>query len=90
MELLVCNKIISLDLNVNDVYQRLWLLSQPTSAHVMRIVYRMRGLLGEATEDMVDTFAKGEEEINDEEKFQVLLPSCPIYSLFYSPLITAL
>ena len=71
MELLVFNKIISLDLNVKDVYQKLWLLSQPAPGNIMRVVYRMRGLLGEATEDMVDSFAKGEEEINNEEKFQV-------------------
>ena len=71
MELLVCNKIISLDLYVKDVYQRLWLVSDHAPGNIMRVVYRMRGLLGEATEDMVDSFSKGEEDVNDEEKFQV-------------------
>lgn len=55
MELLVNNKIISLDLPVADVYRKIW---QPARENEpMRIVYRMRGLLGDATEDMVNTLA---------------------------------
>ena len=46
MELLVNNKIISLDLPVKDVYQKVWLpVAQENEP--MRIIYRMRGLLGE-------------------------------------------
>jgi len=53
MELLVNNKIISLDLPVVDVYLKVW---QPARDNEpMRIVYRMRGLLGDATEDMINS-----------------------------------
>lgn len=45
MELLVANKIISLDLPVKDVYNKVWMpICQ--EGEPMRIVYRMRGLLG--------------------------------------------
>ena len=50
MELLVNNKIISLDLPVKDVYQKVWLPEMPEiSGEPMRIIYRMRGLLGVST-----------------------------------------
>lgn len=54
MELLVSNKIISLDLSVKEVYKRIW-LTDHSDMEAMRIVYRMRGLLGDATEDMVNS-----------------------------------
>ena len=61
MELLVNNKIISLDLPVADVYRKIW---QPARENEpMRIVYRMRGLLGDATEDMVNTLQSNNGEI---------------------------
>ena len=61
MELLVNNKIISLDLPVADVYRKIW---QPARENEpMRIVYRMRGLLGDATEDMVNTLQINNGEI---------------------------
>ena len=52
MELLVNNKIISLDLEVREVY-KMWLEENPDTVD-MRILYRMRGLLGDATEEFVE------------------------------------
>lgn len=67
MELLVNNKIISLDLPVKEVYKKLWL---PTNGQIepMRIVYRMRGLLGDATEEFVESFASPNDSPEDNEK----------------------
>ena len=45
MELLVNNKIISLELPVKDVYKKIW-VPDHGDGEAMRIVYRMRGLLG--------------------------------------------
>ena len=45
MELLVNNKIISLELPVKDVYKKIW-IPDHGDGEAMRIVYRMRGLLG--------------------------------------------
>ena len=54
MELLVNNKIISLDLPVKDVYQKVWApVAQENEP--MRIIYRMRGLLGDATEEFIES-----------------------------------
>ncbi|XP_010769119.1 LOW QUALITY PROTEIN: E3 ubiquitin-protein ligase UBR4 [Notothenia coriiceps] len=53
MELLVNNKIISLDLSVAEVYKKVWC---PTNeGEPMRIIYRMRGLLGDATEEFIES-----------------------------------
>uniref|UniRef100_A0A673KP75 E3 ubiquitin-protein ligase UBR4 n=1 Tax=Sinocyclocheilus rhinocerous TaxID=307959 RepID=A0A673KP75_9TELE len=53
MELLVNNKIISLDLSVVEVYKKVWC---PTNeGEPMRIIYRMRGLLGDATEEFIES-----------------------------------
>ena len=41
MELLVNNKIMSLDLPVRDVYKKVW-LSEGGDHDAMRVVYRMR------------------------------------------------
>jgi len=49
----VNNKIISLDLPVTEVYKKIWIPARENTS--MRIVYRMRGLLGDATEDMVNS-----------------------------------
>ena len=54
MELLVNNKIISLDLPVDEVYRKIWCNGKSESKDPMKIIYRMRGLLGDATEDMVE------------------------------------
>ena len=47
MELLVNNKIISLELPVKDVYKKIW-VPDHGDGEAMRIVYRMRGLLGKS------------------------------------------
>nr|CAD7428756.1 unnamed protein product [Timema monikensis] len=66
MELLVNNKIISLDLPVREVYKKVW-VSEGGEGDAMRVVYRMRGLLGDATEEFVETLdAKSEQEVNNE------------------------
>ena len=66
MELLVNNKIISLDLPVKEVYQRIW-LPEAGEAEPMRVVYRMRGLLGDATEEFIESLDKKEGEASDDE-----------------------
>ena len=55
MELLVNNKIISLDLPVDQVYRKIWCGGKGDNKEPMKIVYRMRGLLGDATEDMIES-----------------------------------
>ena len=54
----VNNKIISLDLSVTDVYKKVWQPSRDNEP--MRVVYRMRGLLGDATEDMINSLKTNE------------------------------
>ncbi|XP_076455251.1 E3 ubiquitin-protein ligase UBR4-like isoform X3 [Babylonia areolata] len=66
MELLVNKKIISLDLPVKEVYKKVW-LPEHGEGEPMPIVYRMRGLLGDATEDMVNSLDTGNEEDIDKE-----------------------
>ena len=56
MELLVKNKIMSLDLPVKEVFRRIWCKDGDGQDKPMRVVYRMRGLMGEATEDMINSF----------------------------------
>ncbi|XP_064395390.1 E3 ubiquitin-protein ligase UBR4-like isoform X5 [Halichondria panicea] len=77
MELLVANKIISLDLPVKDVYKKIW-CAQPNKSDRMRVVYRMRGLLGDATEDMVEQLDVAKDEIDEEEgyKMAAILSKC--------------
>ncbi|VDO80323.1 unnamed protein product [Soboliphyme baturini] len=69
MELLVNNKIISLDLPVMEVYRKIW---QPLhTTEPMLIIYRMRGLLGDATEEFIETLEKGGSgKLNEEEVFR--------------------
>uniref|UniRef100_A0A158Q763 UBR-type domain-containing protein n=1 Tax=Elaeophora elaphi TaxID=1147741 RepID=A0A158Q763_9BILA len=55
MELLVNQQIIALDLPVNDVYEKLW--RSDHHGQPMVIVYRMRGLLGDATEPFIKTLS---------------------------------
>jgi E3 ubiquitin-protein ligase UBR4 len=66
MELLVNNKIISLDLPVKDVYQKVW-LPNAHEGEPMRIIYRMRGLLGDATEEFIETLDNKDSADLDEE-----------------------
>jgi E3 ubiquitin-protein ligase UBR4 len=69
MELLVNNKIIALDLTVRDVYKKVWLAEVLSEHEPMRIVYRMTGLSGDATEDIIDNLdAKGNDSTKNEEE----------------------
>ncbi|XP_011335506.2 E3 ubiquitin-protein ligase UBR4 isoform X2 [Ooceraea biroi] len=71
MELLVNNKIISLDLPVKEVYKKIWVL-EGGECDAMRVIYRMRGLLGDATEEFVETLnANSEQEVNNEEVYKM-------------------
>lgn len=71
MELLVNNKIISLDLPVKEVYKKIW-VHEGGECDAMRVVYRMRGLLGDATEEFVETLnANSEQEVNNEEVYKM-------------------
>lgn len=71
MELLVNNKIISLDLPVKEVYKKVW-LAEGGEGDSMRVVYRMRGLLGDATEEFIETLnAKSQETVNNEEVYKM-------------------
>ncbi|KAL0119215.1 hypothetical protein PUN28_009656 [Cardiocondyla obscurior] len=71
MELLVNNKIISLDLPVKEVYKKIWVL-EGGECDSMRVIYRMRGLLGDATEEFVETLnANSEQEVNNEEVYKM-------------------
>jgi len=67
LELLVSNKIVKLDLAVADVYKKIWLQNHETNVP-MRVIYRMRGLMGEATEEFVETLP--EDDRNEEEIFK--------------------
>uniref|UniRef100_A0A336LS26 CSON002589 protein n=1 Tax=Culicoides sonorensis TaxID=179676 RepID=A0A336LS26_CULSO len=67
MELLVSNKIINLDLLVKDVYKMVW-LKNGGDRETMKIVYRMRGLLGDATEEFVEAVEDSTDENIDYEK----------------------
>ncbi|XP_041973883.1 protein purity of essence isoform X2 [Aricia agestis] len=67
MELLVCNKIMSLDLPVKDVYKKVWCTSGE-SVDAMRVVYRIRGLHGDATEEFVETLSQTNAEAVDDEQ----------------------
>lgn len=78
MELIVSNKIISLDLPLKEVYKKIWC---PDNGEVepMIIVYRMRGLSGDATEEFIETLdTKENEEIDDEQAFKManVMGSC--------------
>lgn len=71
MELLVCNKIMSLDLPVRDVYRKVF-LTESNEAEPMRVVYRMRGLLGDATEEFIERLDdKHQRPANDEETYRL-------------------
>ncbi|XP_056641011.1 E3 ubiquitin-protein ligase UBR4 isoform X2 [Diorhabda sublineata] len=71
MELLVNNKIMSLDLQVKDVYKKIW-LAEGGDHEPMRIVYRMRGLLGDATEEFIENLNnKSQSDIDNEEVYKM-------------------
>ncbi|KAI4460353.1 e3 ubiquitin-protein ligase ubr4 [Holotrichia oblita] len=78
MELLVNNKIMSLDLPVKDVYKKVW-LAEGGEQESMRVVYRMRGLLGDATEEFVETLNnKSQAAVDNEEVYKManILADC--------------
>lgn len=58
MELLVNNQIISLSLPVSRVYEKLWHRDHP--GQPLTIVYRMRGLMGDAVEQFIETLGTAE------------------------------
>lgn len=71
MELLVHNKIMSLDLPVKDVYKKVW-LAEGGETDSMRVVYRMRGLMGDATEEFVETLNnKSQATVDNEEVYKM-------------------
>ena len=83
MELLSCgNKIISLDLKVVDVYEKVWVPMQQNDGSPpsrisgtnrippMSITYRLSGLDGEATEDRIDSVAATVDKDDPEVRFK--------------------
>ena len=46
-------KIFHMDLKISDIYNKVWLTNHDRNCP-MRIVYRMRGLMGEATEEFIE------------------------------------
>lgn len=71
MELLVNNKIMSLDLPVVEVYKKVW-LAEGGDHEAMRVIYRMRGLLGDATEEFVETLTnKSQSAVDNEEVYKM-------------------
>lgn len=50
-----------------QVYKKVW-LAENSESDAMRVVYRMRGLLGDATEEFVETLDKKKEEDVDNEQ----------------------
>ncbi len=52
---------------VKDVYQRIW-LADAQEGEPMRIIYRMRGLLGDATEEFIENLASKESDDQDDEE----------------------
>lgn len=88
MELLVNNKIMSLDLPVKEVYKKVCIdlnlriietyntfkvwLTEGGDHEAMRVVYRMRGLLGDATEEFVESFSnKTKNDVDNEEIYKM-------------------
>lgn len=68
MELLVCDKIIALDLNIKDVYEQVWKReNMGDSTSPMVVIFRLQGLDGEATEERVEHLSDGEKEEGDPE-----------------------
>jgi len=54
------------------VYKKIWLPEGGDNEAAMHIVYRMRGLLGDATEEFIETLdAKTDQEVNNEEVYKM-------------------
>nr|ACI48997.1 hypothetical protein Cbre_JD01.004 [Caenorhabditis brenneri] len=71
MELLVSGNIISLSLSVREVYDRLW--KRTNNGAPMLIVYRMRGLMGDAVETFIENFGVAENSDDDEQEDEQLV-----------------
>ncbi len=75
MELLVYNKIIKLDLTIAQVYNHVWkkaMTQADGSTPPMIVTYRLQGLDGEATEEMVGSLpSENEEEKDPEEVYRI-------------------
>jgi hypothetical protein len=56
---------------LDQVYRKVW-AGDGGDGDVMRIVYRMRGLLGDATEEFIENLdPKKEEEVNNEQVYRM-------------------
>lgn len=54
-----------------QVYKKIW-VAEGGECDAMRVVYRMRGLLGDATEEFIETLnANCEQEVNNEEVYKM-------------------
>lgn len=54
------------------MYKKIWLPEGGDNEAAMHIVYRMRGLLGDATEEFIETLdAKSDQEVNNEEVYKM-------------------
>ncbi|GAM27937.1 hypothetical protein SAMD00019534_111130 [Acytostelium subglobosum LB1] len=77
MELLVDNKIIKLDLPIRKVYEQVWKRSAQAQrvqdANIpMMVIYRLQGLDGEATEEIIENLNDtNNEERDPEEEFEI-------------------
>jgi E3 ubiquitin-protein ligase UBR4 len=72
LELLVNNKIISLDLSVKEVYRKIWQNDNNADSDAMKIIYRIRGLMGDATEEFIESLdTKDNKEVNNEEVYKM-------------------
>ena len=67
MELLVAGKIISLDLPVKSVYKKIWLRDNAEGSPI-RVMYRLRGLMGDATEEFIGTLESRDKNNADPEE----------------------
>eukprot|EP00727_Mastigamoeba_balamuthi_P009858 m51a1_g5495 hypothetical protein (1440) ;mRNA; f:338337-343290 len=75
MELLVNNQIIKLDLPIKQVYEQVWRSNQgegkpkaKAKGSPMKVVYRLQGLDGEATEPIIDSLREEKPEERDPEE----------------------
>ena len=65
MELIVCDKIIKLDLSIKQVYEKVW---KPENGDCpMNVIYRLQGLDGEATEEIVESLPDDDNKEEDPE-----------------------
>ncbi|CAD6199759.1 unnamed protein product [Caenorhabditis auriculariae] len=78
MELLVNNMIISLSLSTRAVYEKIWRRAHP--GHPMIVIYRMRGLLGDAVETFVSSLGEVCGEDGDEDEALAKITKCLIDS----------